>query len=126
MTDSMSLVVAQANVEDLPFPDDSFDTVTATCVFCSVEGPVRGLEEVKRVVKPRGQVLLLEHVRPGGRISGWLADRLTSLTRRLLGPDINRPTEDNVRRAGLEIIEVRRQGIWREIVARPAENGGRA
>jgi ubiquinone/menaquinone biosynthesis C-methylase UbiE len=111
--------VEHGDVESLPFADDEFDTVTATCVFCSVDDPVRGLQEVRRVVKPGGQVLLLEHVRPRGRVCGWLADRLTSLTRRLLGPDINRRTEENIRLAGLEIDDVKRKGIWREILARP-------
>lgn len=110
----------QADVEQLPFADSSFDTVTATCVFCSVEDPVRGLEEVRRVVRRGGQVLLLEHVRPTGRVLGWIADRLTSLTRRFIGPEINRRTEENVRGAGLEIVNVRREGVWREIVARPS------
>jgi ubiquinone/menaquinone biosynthesis C-methylase UbiE len=107
-----------ASVERLPFPDSSFDTVAATCVFCSVEDPIRGLEEVRRVVKPDGQVLLLEHVRPRGKVLGWLADRISPVTRRLIGPEVNRRTEKNVSQAGLEIVEVRRQGVWREIVAR--------
>jgi ubiquinone/menaquinone biosynthesis C-methylase UbiE len=108
----------QADIERLPFADAAFDTVTATCVFCSVENPVLGLEEVRRVVKPGGRVLLLEHVRPRGVFLGWLFDRLTPVTKRLFGPAINRRTEENVRRAGLEITEVRQQGVWREIFAR--------
>jgi hypothetical protein len=61
-------------------------------------------------------------VRPRGRLLGWLADLLTPLTRRLFGPEINRRTEENVRRAALAIVDVRRQGVWREIVARPDNN----
>jgi ubiquinone/menaquinone biosynthesis C-methylase UbiE len=107
-----------ADVESLPYPDDSFDTVTATCVFCSVDDPVQGLREVRRVVRPDGEVRLLEHVRPRNPLLGKLFDLLTPATRRLMGPEINRRTEENIAAAGLEIEAVRRDGIWREIVAR--------
>ncbi|MFP5579285.1 MAG: class I SAM-dependent methyltransferase, partial [Acidimicrobiia bacterium] len=109
-----------ADVEDLPFPEASFDTVTATCVFCSVPDPVAGLREVARVTRPEGQVLLLEHVRPRNRLLGLVFDRLSPLVQRLVGPAINRHTEANVRAAGLVIVDVERRGIWREIRARPA------
>ena len=109
-----------ADVEDLPFPDARFDTVTATCVFCSVPDPVAGLREVARVIRPGGQVLLLEHVRPRNSVLGWVFDRLSPLAQRLVGPAINRRTETNVQAAGLDIIDVDRQGIWRQIRARPA------
>ncbi len=115
----VSAELNQGDVEQLTFPDASFDTVTATCVFCSVGDPIRGLQEVRRVTKPSGQVLLYEHVRPNNRILGTLFDLLSPLTRRLMGPSINRRTERNVLTAGLKITEVRRQGIWREIVAVP-------
>jgi ubiquinone/menaquinone biosynthesis C-methylase UbiE len=115
-----SVTLEMADVEALPYADASFDTVTATCVFCSVGDPVRGLEEVRRVVRPQGRVLLMEHVRPENPILGKLFDLLTPLTRRLMGPEINRRTEENVKVAGLEIVGVRRNGIWREIQARPA------
>ena len=85
--------LAQADVEHLPFPDAAFDTVTATCVFCSVGDPVAGLSEVARVTKPGGRILLLEHVRPRGRVAGRLADIASPLTRILFGPSLNRRTE---------------------------------
>lgn len=107
-----------SDVQDLPFEDNSFDAVTATCVFCSVADPVAGLREAARVVKLDGQVLLLEHVRPRNWVLGWLADRLSPLVRRFVGPEINRRTEDNVTTAGLEIIDVAANGVWRQIVAR--------
>lgn len=108
----------RADVQRLPFPDATFDTATATCVFCSVPDPVAGLRELRRVVKPGGHVLLLEHVRPTGALLGRLADCASAITRRLFGYNINRRTEENVVAAGLEITEVRRTGVWREIVAR--------
>lgn len=108
-----------ADVQELPFPDATFDTVVATCVFCSVADPVAGLREVARVVRPDGRVLLLEHVRPRTRALGWLFDLINPIVRRTIGPNVNRRTEDNVARAGLHAVEIRRWGIWREIVARP-------
>lgn len=113
------VALERADVQDLPFEDGSFDTVTATCVFCSVADPIAGLREAARVVRPDGQVLLLEHVRPRNPFFGWLADRLAPIVRRLVGPEINRRTEDNVVAAGLTIVEVGRWGVWREIVAVP-------
>lgn len=115
----VEVCLEHADVERLPFADDSFDTVTATCVFCSVADPVRGLEEVGRVCRSDGRILLLEHVRPRNRVLGRLFDLLTPITRRVVGPEINRRTEENVAEAGLEILEVRRAGVMREIVARP-------
>lgn len=111
------LRAVRGDAQQLPFAGGSFDTVTATCVFCSVADPVRGLAEVARVVRPGGCVLLLEHVRPRSRVLGWFADLINPLTRRAFGFNINRRTEDNIRTAGLRPIDVRRGGIWREIVA---------
>jgi ubiquinone/menaquinone biosynthesis C-methylase UbiE len=108
-----------ADVEDLPYDDDRFDTATASCVFCSVADPVQGLRELARVTKTDGRVLLFEHVRPRNRLLGVLADLVSPLTRRLFGPEVNRRTERNVEAAGLEIVSVRREGVWREIEARP-------
>jgi len=51
------------DAQNLDFPDGKFDTVLATCVFCSVPDPVRCLQEVLRVIKPGGQALFIEHVR---------------------------------------------------------------
>jgi ubiquinone/menaquinone biosynthesis C-methylase UbiE len=68
--------VVTAPAEDLPFADDSFDTVAATMVFCTVEQPERALAEVRRVLRPGGQLLFIEHVRSDSpRLARW-QDRL--------------------------------------------------
>ncbi len=109
-----------AGAQKLPFPDGSFDTVAATCVFCSVADPAQGLREVRRVLRPGGRALLLEIVRPRTPLLGRAADLATPLTRRLMGAEVNRRIEEEVTSAGLVIREVRASGIWREIVAEPA------
>ncbi len=112
------------DVQHLEFADDTFDTALATCVFCSVPDPVQGLREMRRVTKPGGQILLLEHVRPGGLL-GTAADIANPLVVRVMGANINRRTLDNVRQAGIAIERV--EDLWRDIVklivARPNKNG---
>lgn len=74
---------------------------------------------MKRVTKPEGQVLLLEHVRPPGALGG-VADVLNPLAVRVTGANINRRTLENVERAGLRIerVEDLGRGIVKLIVAR--------
>lgn len=69
--------VVEAGAESLPFPDDSFDTVVSTLVLCTVPDVTATLREVRRVLRPGGRLLFLEHVRaePGSRLELW-QDRL--------------------------------------------------
>jgi ubiquinone/menaquinone biosynthesis C-methylase UbiE len=96
----------QNRAEDLPFPDDSFDAAFATLVFCSVERPAQAFTELRRVVRPGGTVVLLEHVRPGG-ILGPLFDLLNVFTVRLFDDHVNRRTAATVAEAGLEVVDVK-------------------
>jgi len=93
----------EMDVQHLDFADDSFDTVFATFVFCSVPDPVMGLRELRRVCKPQGRLLLLEHMRPGNAALGFLFDALNPVVVRMMGANINRRTADNIRTAGWQI-----------------------
>ncbi len=98
----------EMDAEHLTFPDASFDTAVATFVFCSVPEPIRGLAELRRVVRPGGQVLLLEHVRAPNPLLGRLMDALNPLVAGSVGANINRRTLENVRAAGLKLVNVER------------------
>lgn len=67
------------DVQQLDFPENNFDSAVATFVFCSVPDPVLGLRELKRVVKPGGYVLLLEHMRSPNPFLGVVMDFLNPL-----------------------------------------------
>jgi ubiquinone/menaquinone biosynthesis C-methylase UbiE len=108
------------DAQSLEFSDAAFDTVIATFVFCSVADPIQGLREVSRVVKPNGQVLLLEHVRSAKPVLGEVMDILNPVLVRVTGANINRWTVENVSRAGLRIEHVEnlgRRDIYKMIIA---------
>ena len=120
----LNVHLQQGDVQNLNFPDKSFDTVVATFVFCSVPDPVLGLNEIARVLKPNGRLLLMEHMRSANAVLGRVMDLLDPITVRLMGPHINRRTIENVRQSPLRIASVEDMGlggIFKLIVARRAE-----
>jgi ubiquinone/menaquinone biosynthesis C-methylase UbiE len=113
--------LAAADIEHLAFPDNMFDAVTATLVFCSVERPVVGFQEVRRVLKPGGQLHLIEHVRSHHGWLGRLQDRLNA--RWMVwaeGCNLNRDTETNVQLAGFDVfsVHVNYLGLIKTMIAR--------
>jgi ubiquinone/menaquinone biosynthesis C-methylase UbiE len=96
------VTLLEADVTALDFPDASFDTVLTSCTFCSVPDPVRGLREIRRVLRDDGRLLMFEHVRASNPWLGFMMDLMNPLIRRF-GPDINRRTADNIRAAGFRI-----------------------
>lgn len=101
----LPITLLEMDAQCLDFPDNTFDYVIATCVFCSVPDPVAGFKEIRRVCKPEGKVLLLEHMRSEQPFIGALMDILNPITVRMSGANINRRTLRNIESAGFLIKE---------------------
>ncbi len=115
------VTLAQMDVQGLAFPADTFASVVASLVFCSVHSPVQGLMELRRVLRPDGRLYMLEHVRPANPLLGALMDSL-NVPWQLISGDcrLNRQTAANVAAAGFQVesVESRMGGLLNLIVAR--------
>jgi len=96
-------VVLRAPAEDLPFEDGSFDVVVSTLVLCGVDDQPRAVREVRRVLRPEGRLLFLEHVRATDPAAARKQDRMNWLNQLVVCCDCNRPTLDSIERAGFRV-----------------------
>lgn len=100
--------VSDAGAQSLPFPDDSFDVVVSTLVLCTVPDQREALAEIRRVLRPGGRLLFLEHVRGPVGVARW-QDRILPLWRRLFaGCHPNRDTLTSIQAAGFEVRNLER------------------
>lgn len=109
-----------ADAQELPYTDAAFDTVVTTFVFCSVPDPIKGLREARRVLKPGGRLLMVEHVLSEHALLRQLMEWLDPVTHFLWGAHIDRETVANARTAGF--IRVREQDLALDIVKRIEAN----
>ena len=120
--------VLDAPAERLPFPDASLDTVVSTLVLCTVDRPDVVLDEIKRVLRPGGRLLFLEHVRADSpRLAAW-QDRLEKPWRLFAeGCRCNRATVELIEAVGFT-VERRTDGKWRAMppIVRPIVSGSAA
>jgi ubiquinone/menaquinone biosynthesis C-methylase UbiE len=105
-TENLSLT--QTDAEKLPFADNSFDAALATLVFCAIPNPENAFSELRRVVKPGGRVVLLEHVRPSGLL-GYVLDAISFFTVWLIEDHFNRETAKTATESGLRVLEVKKK-----------------
>lgn len=102
----------RAPAEDLPFNDDSFDTVVSTLVLCTVDDQPRALREIQRVLRPGGQLLFIEHVRSDDEKLARLQDRMMPINLRIgHGCHCNRSTLDGIHEAGFRVSELQRDTL---------------
>lgn len=95
------------DVQELSFKDETFDTIFSSWVFCSVADPIKGLTELRRVLRKDGKLLMLEHVRSNNKVLGYSMDRLNPLVTRFGVDNINRNTAENLRKAGFRVEQER-------------------
>ncbi len=102
--------LVQTDAETLPFAANSFDAALATLVFCSIAKPENAFRELRRVVKPNGKIILLEHVRPKNRL-GIFFDALNIFTVALIDDHFNRQTAELAESSGLKILAVKKKAF---------------
>jgi len=102
-----NIKLRREDVQNLSFKDETFDTIFTSWVFCSVADPIKGLSELRRVLKKDGQLLMLEHVKSRSKRLGLFMDKLNPLIARYSVDNINRDTVENLRKAGFRIKQER-------------------
>lgn len=108
------------DAEALAFPDESFDTVVSTLTLCTFPDPVAALEEMERVCREDGRILLLEHGRSENRLVGRFQDVREHAHAKQFGCHWNREPFELVEQAGLHPIAANRTflGVFHEIEAK--------
>jgi ubiquinone/menaquinone biosynthesis C-methylase UbiE len=116
--------VRLGDAEALDFPDRSFDTVISSLSICSFYDPIKALKEMRRVCKPDGQILLIEHGRSSWEWLGRYQDNTVHQQIEQGGCRWNQEPQDLIKEAGLHILNADRTllGIFHTMVVSPAKN----
>lgn len=110
------------DAEHLEFPDNSFDYVVITFVLCTIPDPVKALREMRRVLKPSGELIALEHVHSDYPFIDFIEHLINPVLFLLLGDHTTRHTVNNIEKAGFTIKEAKKlafKDVFRKIRARP-------
>jgi ubiquinone/menaquinone biosynthesis C-methylase UbiE len=98
--------VLRAPAEDLPFEDGTFDVAVSTLVLCGVSDQPRALRQLRRMLRPGGQLLFIEHVRAGDPRLARHQDRMNWMNQLVMRCDCNRPTLTSIEEAGFTVTHV--------------------
>jgi ubiquinone/menaquinone biosynthesis C-methylase UbiE len=110
---SFPVELHQAGAERMPFADASFDTAVVTFTLCTIPDPAAALVEVRRVLKPTGRLLFVEHTRSIQPLMRGVQEALTPLWKRIGGGcHLNRPALDLLRDAGFRVRDT--TAVWSE------------
>lgn len=114
------LTFREMDVQDLSFDDNTFDTIISTFVFCTVPNPISGLKELRRVLKPSGKAIFLEHMKSNSKLINIPLFFMDLFTRIILGTSMLRETQENIQSTGftIESVDNKAFDIVRIIIAR--------
>jgi ubiquinone/menaquinone biosynthesis C-methylase UbiE len=114
----------EGDAEALQFADSSFDTVISTLSTCSFFNPITALQEMRRVCKPNGKILLAEHGRSSWEWIGKYQDSHVDQQIEQGGCRWNQEPQELVKEAGLNILHAERTllGIFHTMVVSPAKD----
>ena len=110
------------DAEHMEFPDNSFDYVVITFVLCTIPDPVKALKEMRRVLKPSGELIALEHVHSSYPLIALFEDLINPFLFFLLGDHTTRHTLKNIEEAGFTVKEAKKMAfkdVFRKIRAKP-------
>lgn len=99
----------EMNIEKMDFPDESFDSVLATGVFCTIPNPKKGMDEIYRVLKKGGKAVFLEHMKSKNKFKNAVMKLLEPVFFRVLGDNLLRETEAEVRKN--KFLEVQSRNV---------------
>ena len=98
--------ILRAPAEDLPFEDNTFDAAVSTLVLCGVNDQPRALRQLRRVLRPGGRLLFIEHVRSRDPRLAHHQDRMNWMNQLVMSCDCNRPTLTSIQEAGFTVTDV--------------------
>lgn len=96
------------DAENLPFKNKTFETVVDTLGLCTYPNPVKALEEITRVCKPRGRILLLEHGLSNNKFVEKLQRKRECKHYQKIGCSLLRNHEILIKKAGLKAVKIER------------------
>jgi ubiquinone/menaquinone biosynthesis C-methylase UbiE len=101
------IMFIEGSAEEIPLDDESFDAVVMTWTLCTVPDPLKTLGEIKRVLKPDGRLIFVEHGwSPEPGVLAW-QNRLNPLWNRVAGGcNLNRKVDDLIPAAGFRITQL--------------------
>lgn len=94
----------EMDIENMSFPDNTFDSVFSSCVFCTVPNPEKGIDEVYRVLKKGGKAVFIEHMKSSNFIINIGLTFLNIFTKSILGTSLLRETEKTIRYSGFSKV----------------------